>query len=80
MIGAGIHDGDLLIVDRSVTARHGSVVIAGVHGEPTVKRLKRDHTGTWLMPENPEYRPIPVGEDSDFLIWGCVTNVIHNLE
>ena len=80
MIGAGIHDGDLLIVDRSVTARHGSVVIACVHGELTVKRLKRDHTGTWLMPENPEYRPIPVGEDSDFLIWGCVTNVIHNLE
>ena len=80
MIGAGIHDGDLLIVDRSVTARNGSVVIAGVHGELTVKRLKQDHSGTWLMPENPEYRPIPVGEDSDFLIWGCVTNVIHNLE
>lgn len=80
MIGAGIHDGDLLIVDRSVTARHGSVVIAGVHGELTVKRLRQDQTGTWLMPENPEYRPIPVGEDSDFLIWGCVTNVIHNLE
>jgi len=80
MIGAGIHDGDLLIVDRSLTARDGSVVIAVVHGELTVKRLRQTQRGTWLMPENPEFKPIPIGENSDFIIWGCVTNVVHNLE
>lgn len=78
MIGAGIYDGDLLIVDRSETAVNGSIVIASVHGDLTVKRLKRNASGTWLMPENPDFKPIPVGENSDFLIWGCVTHAIHN--
>ena len=78
MIGAGIYDGDLLIVDRSETAVNGSIVIAVVHGDLTVKRLKQDATGLWLMPENPKYQPIAIGENSDFLIWGCVTHAIHN--
>lgn len=79
MIGAGIHDGDLLVVDRSETAVDGSVVIAVVHGDLTVKRLKRDASGVWLMPENPKFKPVQINENSDFLIWGCVTYVIHNL-
>ena len=78
MIGAGIYDGDLLIVDRSETAVSGSIVIASVHGGLTVKRLKQDATGVWLMPENPDFKPILVSESSDFLIWGCVTHAIHN--
>lgn len=78
MIGAGIYDGDLLIVDRSETAVNGSIVIAVVHGDLTVKRLKRDASGVWLMPENPKYQPIAIGENSDFMIWGCVTHAIHN--
>lgn len=79
MIGAGIHDGDLLIVDRSETAVNGSVVIAVVQGDLTVKRLKRDASGVWLIPENPKFKPVQIDETSDFLIWGCVTYVIHNL-
>lgn len=78
MIGAGINDGDLLIVDRSETAVNGSIVIASVHGDLTVKRLKQDAYGTSLMPENPAFKPIPIGEGSDFFIWGCVKHAIHN--
>lgn len=78
MIGASINDGDLLIVDRSENAVNGSIVIASVHGELTVKRLKKNSTGTWLMPENPAYKPITIGEGSDYLIWGCVKYAIHS--
>ena len=78
MIGAGINDGDLLIVDRSENAVNGSIVIACVQGDLTVKRLKQDASGTWLMPENPDYKPIPIDEGSDFFIWGCVKHAIHN--
>jgi len=77
MIGAGISDGDLLIVDRSEIAVNGSIVIASVHGDLTVKSLKKDTTGTCLMPENPAFKPIPIGEGGDFFIWGG-KHAIHN--
>ena len=79
MIGAGIHDGDLLIIDRSKTATNGSVVIAVVHGELTVKRLQRDAAGIQLVPENPAFQPILISDESELVIWGCVTHAIHNL-
>ncbi len=79
MIGAGIHDGDLLIIDRSKTAVNGSVVIAVVHGELTVKRLQRDSRGIQLVPENPAFKPIHIHDESELVIWGCVTHAIHNL-
>lgn len=78
MIGAGIFDGDMLIVDRSENAVNGSIVIAVIHGDLTVKRLKCDANKIWLMPENPDYKPILIDENSDFSIWGCVTHAIHN--
>lgn len=78
MIGAGIHDGDLLIIDRSRTAVNGSIVIAVVHGELTVKRLQRDAAGIQLVPENPAFQPIKISDESDLHIWGCVTHAIHN--
>lgn len=56
MVGAGIHDGDLLIVDKSLTPRHGSIVIAEVHGKLTVKRLYRKNGKISLLAENPAYR------------------------
>uniref|UniRef100_UPI0038B265CE LexA family protein n=1 Tax=Crenobacter luteus TaxID=1452487 RepID=UPI0038B265CE len=80
MVNAGIHDGDLLLVDRSIEARPGKVVVAVIDGELTVKRLERDGERVWLMPENPAYRPIPVPEDAAFFIWGVVTNVIHPMK
>lgn len=79
MTGAGIHDGDLLVVDRSLEPRTGSVVIAVVDGELTVKRLKLEGGGAWLMPENPAYAPLAVGDGQDLIIWGVVAHVVHSL-
>ena len=79
MINAGIFDGDLLVVDKSETAKNGSVVIAVVHGELTVKRLRRNAKGVWLVPENPEFKAIHIADESELTIWGCVTHAIHNL-
>ncbi|WP_293765837.1 translesion error-prone DNA polymerase V autoproteolytic subunit [uncultured Aquitalea sp.] len=80
MINAGIHDGDMLIVDRSLPARNGKVVVAVLNGELTVKRLERTSEGLWLMPENPAYKPIEVPEEAALFIWGVVTKVIHSVE
>ena len=79
MINAGIFDGDLLVVDKSETAKNGSVVIAVVHGELTVKRLRRNAKGIWLVPENPDFKAIHIPDESELTIWGCVTHAIHNL-
>ena len=79
MKGAGIFSGDLLIVDRSLQARNGRVVIAVVEGELTVKRLVRKNGRTLLMPENPDFKPLDISEHEDITIWGVVTEVIHDL-
>lgn len=78
MIEAGIFDGDLLVVDRSIEAVNGSIVIASMHGDLTVKRLIKTEKGVWLKPENPDFKAVRIGEDSDFEIWGCVKHAIHN--
>jgi DNA polymerase V len=77
MQGAGIFDGDLLIVDRSVQAKSGNVVIAVIDGEFTVKRLQRRAGMTWLKAENPAYPPIELKEGQELEIWGVVSHVIH---
>ena len=77
MQGAGIHDGDLLIVDRSITAEPGMVVVAVVDGEFTVKRLVRAEDGMMLAAEHPRYKPILIGPDTEVRVWGVVTSVIH---
>jgi len=79
MTGAGIHDGDLLIVDRALEAQDKSVVIAVVNGEFTVKRIKKNNGRVWLMPENENFRPMEMKEGSELEVWGVVTNVIHKL-
>ncbi len=79
MLGAGIHDGDLLIVDRSLEAGHNRVVIAAVDGELTVKRLVRRRGQVLLMPENKDYNPIDITEREHVHIWGVVSYVIHKL-
>ena len=79
MTGAGIHNGDLLIVDRAITPAHNRIVIAVLDGELTVKRLVRQGPKLFLAAENPEYRPIEVSPESNFEIWGVVTNVIHRV-
>ncbi|MEW5972218.1 MAG: translesion error-prone DNA polymerase V autoproteolytic subunit [Pseudomonadota bacterium] len=79
MLGAGIHDGDLLIVDRALDPVDGKIVIAVLDGELTVKRLERRKGIIRLLPENPAYPPIEVKNEQDLVIWGVVTNVIHGL-
>ena len=79
MIGAGIHEGDLLIVDRFLEARDGKVVIAVVNGELLVKRLKYYDNQPSLVAEHPDYPELKITEVMDFQIWGVVTNVIHSL-
>lgn len=79
MLGAGIHDGDLLVVDRSLEASDGKVVIVSINGELTVKRLRQSKWESWLVPENPDYPSITFQEQDDTHLWGVVTNVIHSL-
>ena len=79
MIKAGIHDGDILIVDRSLEPSNGKVVIASVNGELTVKRLKIEGKKVQLVAENDAYKPIDITGEVEFKIWGVVTNVIHGL-
>lgn len=79
MIKAGIHHDDILVVDRSLEARNGKVIIAAIEGQLTVKRLHRGKGKTMLMPENDAYAPITVHDDNDMVIWGVVTNVIHQV-
>jgi DNA polymerase V len=83
MIGAGIFEGDILVVDRSITAASGKVVVAVLDGEFTVKRLQLPRMGTTepvqLLPENPEFSPIVVQEGQDLAIWGVARHVIHTL-
>jgi len=79
MIGAGIHSGDLLIVDRSLEPRDGRVVIAVVDGELLVKRICISRGKVSLTAENPNYPPLILREEMDFEVWGVVTSVIHSL-
>ena len=78
MVGAGIQSGDILVVDKSLTARDGSVIIAVLDGDFTVKQFRRGRDGiAWLLPANPLFQPINVTERVDFRIFGVVTACIH---
>ena len=76
---AGIHSGDTLIVDRALRPKDGQVVIAVLHGELTVKRIKKMKNKIFLVPENKDFMPIEVPADASFEVWGVVTYVIHKL-
>jgi DNA polymerase V len=78
MTGAGIHDGDLLIVDRSLEPASGRVIVAALNGgELAVKRLQRSRGRIVLKSENPAYADIPVNDGHDLQIWGVVVYVVH---
>ena len=77
MIDAGIHSGDILIVDRAVQAEKHKIVIAAVNGELTVKRIWYDGNRLFLQSGNINFTPIENTPDMDFHIWGVVTYVIH---
>ncbi len=79
MLGAGIHDNDLLIVDRSLTPSNGKIIIAVVEGYLTVKRLIIKNDKAYLYAENDTFIPIKINSETGTHIWGVVTNVIHPL-
>ena len=79
MLGVGIHDGDLLVVDRSIEAAHNRVVIAALEGELLVKRLCRRDGRVFLQSANPDYPEFDITEREYAHIWGVVSHVVHKL-
>ena len=79
MINASIHDGDIVIVDKSIKPQNGKIVIAVVDGEMLIRRLEKTLNRMRLVPETSKLSAIEVGEFSDVNIWGVVTYVIKNL-
>jgi DNA polymerase V len=80
MCEAGIHSGDLLIVDRALEATSGHVVVAAIEGELTVKRLIKRQGQVCLQAANPNYPPIMLHEHSNCTIWGVVVYAIHSVK
>ena len=79
MLGAGIHPGDLIVVDRSINAEDGHVVVADIDGELTIKRLRWVNSAPELHPENPNYPVIRFKEGQELRIWGVVTSAVHSV-
>ncbi len=79
MIGAGLDDNDLLVIDRSLEPENNKIAVCFLDGEFTVKRLRVQDNEVWLQSENPDYPIIKITEHNDFVIWGIVTNVIKKL-
>lgn len=77
MEDANIFPGDILVVDRSYKAEDGSIIIAVLNGEFTVKRIKTDKGKVYLLAENKSFSPIEISPEMDFEIWGVVTYIIH---
>jgi DNA polymerase V len=77
MLGVGIQDGDLLVIDKAVTPELGDIVVAEINAEFTIKRLGRIDGKPYLLPANAAYPPIPIPEEG-FQIWGVVIRVIHD--
>ncbi|NIJ45973.1 DNA polymerase V [Wenyingzhuangia heitensis] len=79
MQDAGMANGDLLVVDRSLEPQDGKVAVCMLDGEFTVKRLKVTKKGVFLVPENKQFSEIKVEEDQELVIWGIVTYVIKKI-
>lgn len=79
MKDAGINDGDLLVIDKSIDPVDGKIAVCFVDGEFTLKRIRTDNDGVWLVPANENYQPIHVTEENDLRIWGVVTHVIKSV-
>lgn len=79
MIGAGIDDGDILVIDKSIEPQDGKIAVCFIDGEFTVKRIKVQENSLLLLPENKLFEPIEVNQENDFIIWGIVTYVVKKL-
>lgn len=78
MCDAGINDGDLVIIDKSLPPYDGKIAVCYLDGEFTMKRIKTDKDCCWLLPANADFKPIKVTSDNDFVIWGIVVHVIKS--
>jgi len=78
MVNAFIPNNSLLVVDRSLNATSGNIVVAVINGELTVRRLLQTHARVFLKPENPKYQPIEINEEMSFQVWGVVITIIIN--
>ena len=79
MVGAGLNDGDLLVIDKSKNPENGKIAVCLVDGDFTVKRIKKEKNKLYLMPENKTYKPIELKEENELIIWGVVEYVIKKV-
>ena len=79
MVDAGINEGDLLIIDRSLTPHDGSIAVCFIDGDFTVKRLSVREEGVFLTPANADFPEMAVREDSNFQVWGVVSHIIKRV-
>ena len=79
MVEAGIDDGDLLVVDRSLNPENGKIAVCFIDGEFTVKRIKKVGDKIFLKPENNNYKEVEIKEENDLIIWGITTYVIKKI-
>ena len=79
MVDEGINEGDLLVIDKSLEPRDGSLAVCYIDGEFTLKRFERHCEYGLLIPANKEFHPIKVTAENDFIIWGIVTYIIKKV-
>tara|TARA_Y100000741_G_scaffold360736_1_gene343474 strand:- start:1540 stop:1971 length:432 start_codon:yes stop_codon:yes gene_type:complete len=79
MLGAGIDDGDLLVIDKSLSPENGKIAVCFIDGEFTVKRIKKEKDRLYLMPENKKYNRTEIKEENELIIWGVVKYVIKKV-
>ena len=79
MRDAGLLDGDIIVIDKSLEPQNGDIIVAAVEGEFTIKEFqyKQGEDFGWLLPHNPDYQPIRVSAENHFSVWGVVTHCIH---
>lgn len=79
MTGAGIDNGDIMVIDRSLEPSNNKIAVCCIDGEFTVKRIKIVKDGLYLVPENKDFEPIKITDDNQFIVWGIVTYVIKSV-
>ncbi|OFX28121.1 MAG: hypothetical protein A2X08_02535 [Bacteroidetes bacterium GWA2_32_17] len=79
MVDAGINNGDIIVIDKALEPANDKKAVCYIDGEFTLKTIKIKKNELWLIPANPEFKPIKVTEENEFIIWGIVTFVIHKL-
>ena len=79
MIEAGLDDGDLIVIDRSLDPENGKIAVCFIDGEFTVKRINKERGKIYLQPENKKYKAIELKENNELIIWGIVEYVIKKV-